>query len=177
MKKELPGPLYYLIREQVLAKPTSHAMGKIEQLSESGGPPAIRPERRPARLGSGGQLSRVGFVAVVVVCSLIVLVALLLFAHAFVRRRDRLNGYLPGGVVNGRGSRKPSEKPLVPAGFPSPSGSILNTSALDSRNDSLVKKSHQGSTSSYSTGSPPLYQETPEQVEKQVDTMNSKTQS
>lgn len=153
-----------------------HTVGKIEQLSESGGSLSIGLDRRPALLdtGFGGQLSRVGFVAVAVVCSLTVLVALLLFAHALVRRRDRLNGYLSGAVVSGKSSRNPSERPLVSAGFPSPSGSILNSSAMDSRDDSLVKKSHQESTSSCSIGSPLPYQETPEQVEKQVNIIKLK---
>ncbi|VDL37884.1 unnamed protein product [Hymenolepis diminuta] len=130
--------------------------------------PQFSEEKRPARseavVADTGQLPKVGFVGVVIVCALAVLVALLLFVHTLIKRRDRLNGYIPAGSKD---SRKHSERPLVGTASPSPSGSVLNASVVSSRNDSLVKQPHQESTSSCSTGSPPPYQETIKQGEKQ----------
>lgn len=125
----------------------------------------IRSSRsEPVSLDTG-QLSKVGFVGLMAVCALAILLAILLFIHTLIKRRDRLNGYIPAG---GKESRKPSERPLVGTASPSPSGSIVNASIVSSRNDSLVKQPHQESTSSCSTSSPPPYQEALEQGEKQV---------
>ncbi|CDS42839.1 receptor type tyrosine protein phosphatase [Echinococcus multilocularis] len=153
----------YGIGMPVLTEPIAapHTVGKIEHLPETGDYAMGGMGRRQSNgnTGVGGHLSRVGFVAVVVVCSLAVLVALLLVAHILVRRRDRLNDYLAGPIC--KGPRKPSERPLVPPA--SPSASIA---ASAGRNDSLEKQ-HQETLSSCSTTSPPPYQETPEQGEKQ----------
>ncbi|EUB61958.1 Receptor-type tyrosine-protein phosphatase-like N [Echinococcus granulosus] len=153
----------YGIGMPVLTEPIAapHTVGKIEHLPETGDYAMGGMGRRQSNgnTGVGGHLSRVGFVAVVVVCSLAVLVALLLVAHILVRRRDRLNDYLAGPMC--KGPRKPSERPLVPPA--SPSASIA---ASAGRNDSLEKQ-HQETLSSCSTTSPPPYQETPEQGEKQ----------
>ncbi|VDM16175.1 unnamed protein product [Hydatigera taeniaeformis] len=159
----------YGIGMPVLTEPIAapQTVGKIEHLSEMGDYAVGGAGRRQGNrsTGTGGRLSRVGFVVVVVVCSLAVLVALLLVAHILVRRRDRLNDYLAGPV--GKDPRKSSERPLVPFGSPSasPSASVATVAASGSRNDS-VEKQHQESLSSCSTTSPP-YQETPQQGEKQ----------
>nr|CDS26483.1 receptor type tyrosine protein phosphatase [Hymenolepis microstoma] len=118
-----------------------------------------KPDRSEPVLVGTGRLSKIGFVAVVVVCALAVLVALLLFVHILIKRREKLSGYIP--AVD-KTSRKPSERPLVGTASPSPSGSILNISVMSSGNDSLGKQAHQESTLSCSAGSPPLYQETTE---------------
>ncbi|KAL5971227.1 hypothetical protein TSMEX_001086 [Taenia solium] len=161
----------YGIGMPVLTEPIAapQTVGKIEQLPEMGDYTVGGTGRRQSNgsTGTGGRLSRVGFVAVVVVCSLAVLVALLLVAHILVRRRDRLNDYLTGPA--GKDPRKSSERPLVSLGSPSasPSASVATVAASAGRNDS-VEKQHQESLSSCSTTSPPPYQETPQQGENQI---------
>ena len=139
------------------------SLEKIEQLSETSDYPmgGLSSRKSSVDSRSGGQLTRVGFIAVVTVCSLAVLVALLLFAHTMVRRHDRLSGYLPG-VMGGKNSRKPSERPLVPPVSPANTGGV-------SRNDSLDEKQNRGTPSTCSPTSPPPYQETLDQDGKQVD--------
>ncbi|VDK34847.1 unnamed protein product [Taenia asiatica] len=160
----------YGIGMPVLTEPIAapQMVGKIEHLREMGDYAVGGTGRRQGNgsIGSRGRLSRVGFVAVVVVCSLAVLVALLLVAHILVRRRDRLNDYLTGPA--GKDPRKSSERPLVSLGSPSasPSASVATVAASAGRNDS-VEKQHQESLSSCSTTSPPPYQETPQQGENQ----------
>ncbi|VDN96238.1 unnamed protein product [Rodentolepis nana] len=118
-----------------------------------------RPGRSESVSVGTGRLSKIEFVAVIVVCALAVLVALLLFVHILIKRREKLSGYIP--AVD-KTSRKPSERPLVGTASPSPSGSIVNVSVMSSGNDFLTKQPHQESTSSCSTGSPPPYQESME---------------
>ncbi|KAL5110441.1 Receptor-type tyrosine-protein phosphatase-like N [Taenia crassiceps] len=160
----------YGIGMPVLTEPKAapQMVGKIEHLSEMGDYTMGGTGRRQSNGGRGirGRPSRVGFVAVVVVCSLAVLVALLLVAHILVRRRDRLNDYLAGSVD--KDPRKSSERPLVSLGSPSasPSASVATVAASAGQNDS-VEKQHQESLSSCSTTSPLPYQGTPQKGENQ----------
>ncbi len=152
--KDLSGPV---------AAPQT--VSKIEQLSEAGitSPAGAITSVPTGANGPRRQISRVGFVAVVVLCSLAVLAAFAMFAQYLVRRRDRLGGYLAtaaGMVTGGYGSRKPSEGqkgPLVASGSAS--------SAASQHADSIDKQQSPES----SAESPPPYQETVGQEAKQVN--------
>ena len=148
----------------MLTEPTAaaHTMGGTEHLS---GTNDYSVEESGMSGPFGGQLTRVGFIVVVTICSLVVLVALLLFAYTMVRRHDRLSGYLPG-PMGGKVLRKSSHRPLVPPASPD-TAAAANTGSINGT-ESLDEKPNQESLSSCSPTSPPPYQETMDQDGKQV---------
>lgn len=117
--------------------------------------------------GATGQISRVGFISVMVLCSLAILAALIMLAQYLLRRRDRFCDYLStaAGMVTGGGygSRKTSE--AVQKGPLTVSGSSLSTRSASQHADSVDK--HQQSQDSLEDYPPP-YQTAVGQDPKQV---------
>uniref|UniRef100_A0A5K3FEA6 Protein-tyrosine-phosphatase n=1 Tax=Mesocestoides corti TaxID=53468 RepID=A0A5K3FEA6_MESCO len=110
-----------LLSEPVAAP---HTVAKIEQLPEMGENPMKAFRGETGVRSAKDQVSRVGFILVIVLCSLAVLGAVLLFVQYIVRRRNNVGGFASSSKA--KGSRKISERPLMASGSPSQNASTHN---------------------------------------------------
>ncbi|VDD83059.1 unnamed protein product [Mesocestoides corti] len=101
-----------------------HTVAKIEQLPEMGENPMKAFRGETGVRSAKDQVSRVGFILVIVLCSLAVLGAVLLFVQYIVRRRNNVGGFASSSKA--KGSRKISERPLMASGSPSQNASTHN---------------------------------------------------